>query len=259
MFENTLDTYAHSNGLKDTNTYFKALFAISTMLVSLISTSPLLPLFITFLMLFLVIFKAEIPWRFYLKFLLIPFIFGFLTFIFMAIFFGIGVSILKLGIFNLSVTTDGFNLGFLVFARIMGGFSCLAFLALTTPMPELFSVLERLKIPNIVLELSMLIYRYIFVFLYEAFNMYHSQETRLGYVNLKNTYKSMGMLASNLFIRTWVKGEQAYISMESRGYDGSLKTLNVQENIKAKNLILLISFEVLLLFGTYLTGNFKLI
>jgi cobalt/nickel transport system permease protein len=259
VFENTLDTYAHSNGLKDVNTYFKVLFAISTMLISLISTSPVVPLIITFVILFLVIFKAEIPWRFYMKFLLIPLIFGFLTFIFMAIFFGVGATISKLGIYNLSVTADGFNLGFLVFARIMGGFSCLAFLALTTPMTELFSVLEHLKIPKIVIELAMMIYRYIFVFLYEALNMYHSQETRLGYVNLRNTYKSMGMLASNLFIRTWLKGEQAYISMESRGYGGSLKTLDVQKNIEAKNLILLISFEVLLLFGTYFTGNFKLI
>jgi cobalt/nickel transport system permease protein len=254
-----LDNYAHSNGLKDINTFFKVLFAISTMLVSLISTSPVIPFFIFFLMSFLIIFQAKTPWKFYLKFLSIPFIFGFINLIFMAIFFGVGAHILNLGIFNLAVTQDGFNLGFLLLARIMGGFSCLAFLALTTPMTELFTEFERFKIPRVVLEIAMLMYRYIFVFMNEAVNMYHSQETRLGYSSLKKTYKSLGMLASNLFIRTWLKGEQAYISMESRGYDGSLKTLNVQRNIEAKNLIMLISFEVLLLFGTYLTGNFKLI
>ena len=32
MFETTLDSYAHSNGLKDVNTYYKVLFAILTML-----------------------------------------------------------------------------------------------------------------------------------------------------------------------------------------------------------------------------------
>jgi cobalt/nickel transport system permease protein len=259
IFENNLDKYAHSNGLKDVNIYFKVLLAISTMIVSLISTSPVIPLIITFFMSFLIIFKAQISWKFYLKFLSIPFTFGFMTFIFMAIFFGVGAPILNLGIFNLSVTVDGFNLGFLVLARIMGGFSCLAFLALTTPMTELFSVLENLKIPKIVLEIAMLMYRYIFVFLDEAINMYHSQETRLGYHGLKNTYKSMGMLASNLFIKTWIKGEQVYIAMESRGYNGTIRTLKPQHNIRTRNLVVLFFFEASLILGTVFSGNFKII
>lgn len=261
MFENTLDGYAHSNGLRNVNTYFKVLFAIITMLVSLISTSPVVPFLIFFILTFVIIFAAKIPYKFYLKFLSVPLIFALITFIFMAIFFGVGSHVLELGIFNLAVTSDGFNLGLLVFARIMGGFSCLAFLALTTPMTEIFSVLEDIKIPQIVLEISMLMYRYIFVFLDEGMNMYHSQETRLGYSGLKKTYKSMGMLASNLFIRTWIKGEQAFIAMESRCYDGSIKLLNNKESIRQiglKNLLLLSIFEGVLIIGTFLTGTFKI-
>ncbi|MCK9152407.1 cobalt ECF transporter T component CbiQ [Methanobacterium alcaliphilum] len=258
MFGNTLDNYAHSNKLKGTNVYFKVLFAVSTMLVSLISTSPIVPIFITLLISFLIIFKAEIPWKFYLKFLTIPFTFGFLTFIFMAIFFGTGEPILELGIFNLAISADGFELGLLVFTRIMGGFSCMAFLSLTTPMTELFSVLESFKIPKVVIEIAMMMYRYIFVFIGEGINMYHAQETRLGYQSFKNAYKSMGILASNLFIRSWVKGEQVYISMESRGYNGSLHINNYQNNIETKNLILLVCFESLLLLGVYLSGNIRL-
>jgi cobalt/nickel transport system permease protein len=259
MFENTLDSYAHSNYLKNTNTYFKVLFAISTMLVSLISTSPVVPFIIFLVLTFLIIFEAKIPPKFYFKFLSVPFIFGFITFVFMALFFGVGAHVFELGIFNLAVTADGFNLGLLVFARMLGGFSCLAFLALTTPMTELFSVLELFKIPKIVLEISMLMYRYIFVFLDEAINMYHSQETRLGYSSLKNSFKSMGILGSNLFIKTWLKGEQSYVAMESRCYDGSIKTFKTCENMSVKNLLLLLSFESFLLLGTYLTWGLKII
>ena len=179
----------------------------------------------------------------------------------MAIFFGVGTQILDLGIFNLAVTQDGFNLGLLLLARVMGGFSCLAFLALTTPMTELFSEFERFKVPKVVLEIAMLMYRYIFVFMNEALNMYHSQETRLGYSSLKKTYKSLGMLASNLFIRTWVKGEQSYIAMESRCYNGSIKTMKEHESIKSigtRNLVLLVLFELALFVGTILTGNFRI-
>jgi len=259
MFENTLDSYAHSNSLKNVDLNFKVLFAILTMLVSLISTSPVIPLLITFLMSFLIIFKAKIPLKFYLKFLAVPFFFGFLTFIFMALFFGVGVHIFELGIFNLSVTLDGFNLGFLVFSRIMGGFSCLAFLTLTTPINEMFFIFEGLKVPKIVIEIAMLMYRYIFLFLEEAGNMYNSQKTRMGYGSIKNTYKSLGMLSSNLFIRTWLKGEQTYIAMESRCYDGSIKSFKTHENISVKNILLLLLFESFLLLGTYLTWGLKFI
>jgi cobalt/nickel transport system permease protein len=262
MFENTLDNYAHSNGLKDLNTFFKVVFAITTMLVSLISTSPVVPLMVTLVMSCLIIFQAKIPLKFYLKFLAIPFTFGFITFLFMSLFFGVGATILNLGIFNLAVTEDGFNLGLLLFSRVLGGFTCMAFLALTIPMTELFSELERFRIPQIVMELAMLMYRFIFLFLSEGINMYHAQETRLGYSSLNKSFKSMGMLGSNLFIRTWIKGEQAHIAMESRCYTGSLRTLNAPESLKsagARNLVLLISFELILVVCVYLTGNFRIV
>lgn len=261
MFENTLDKYAHSNRLRNTNSYFKVLFAILTMVMSLISTSPVIPLIIALFIFYLIIFKAKISWKFYLKFLLVvPVAFGILTFIYMALFFGVGPHVLELGFFNLSVTSDGFNLGLLVFSRMLGGFSCLAFLALTTPVNELFSVLENFKIPKIVLEIAMLMYRYIFVFLNESLNMYHAQETRLGYTSFKKTYTSLGMLVSNLFIKTWVKGEHAYLAMESRCYDGSIKLLKNKESIRhigKKNMFLLVLFETFLFIGTFITGTLK--
>jgi cobalt/nickel transport system permease protein len=261
MFENTLDNYAHSNGLKDANTFFKVLFAISTMLVSLVSTSPVVPLLITIFVSGLIIFEAKIPWKFYLKFLTIPLTFGLISFVFMSLFFGVGTHILDLGIFNLAVTEDGFNLGLLLLARVMGGFTCMAFLALTIPMTELFCELERFRIPQIITELAMLMYRYIFLFLDEGINMYHAQETRLGYSSYKKSFKSMGMLGSNLFIRTWIKGEQAHVAMESRCYDGSIKTMKEPENLKSigiRNLSLLIIFEVTLIVIVYFTGKLTL-
>jgi cobalt/nickel transport system permease protein len=261
MFELTLDGYAHSNNLRNVNSYFKVLFAIVTMLVSLISTSPIIPLTIFVLMSLLIIFEAKIPVKFYLKFLTIPLTFALITFIFMMLFFGMGQNIVNLGFLNLGISADGFNRALLIFSRIMGGFACLAFLALTTPMTELFVILEDIKIPKIVIEIAMLMYRYIFVFLAEAINMYHSQETRLGYSSFKKTYKSMGMLISNLFIKTWIKGEQTYVAMESRCYDGSLKTMKDMGDVRSigiKNLSILILFEMILIMGVYFTSSFRI-
>jgi cobalt/nickel transport system permease protein len=123
----------------------------------------------------------------------------------------------------------------------------------------MFSIFENLKMPKIVIEIAMLMYRYIFLFLEEAENMYYSQKTRMGYGSIKNTFKSLGLLASNLFIRTWLKGEQSYIAMESRCYDGSIKSFKAHEKISVKNITILLFFESFLLLGIYLTWGFKII
>lgn len=257
--QNILDYYAHSNELKNANSMFKVLFALSTMLICILSTSPIIPLLIALIISSILIFKAKIPAKFYFKLLAIPIAFAFITFIFMTLFFGMTEPWFNLGIFNFVIYKDGFNLGFLVFSRILGAFTCLSFLALTTPMNDLFSIFESMRIPQVVIEIAMLMYRYIFVFLEEMGNMYNSQQTRMGYGNLKNSFRSLGLLASNLFIRTWVRGEQIYITMESRCYGGSIKTFEIQRSMGIKNIMLLISFESLLLAGTYLTWGLKVI
>ena len=261
MFENFLDNYAHSNAIRNVNTYFKVLFGIITLIISLVSTSPIVPLIIFICVSLIIVYKAEIPINFYLKFLTVPLTFASITFIYMAIFFGTGQHIFNFGFLNLSVSADGFNLGFLVFSRIMGGFACMAFLGLTTPMTELFKVMENMKFPKILLEISMLMYRYIFVSMDEAVTMYHSQETRLGYSSIKKSYKSMGILIANIFIKTWITGEKSFVAMESRGYDGSIRTMNDLGNIRGvgiKNLSYLILFEVILTYGVYLTSTYKI-
>ncbi len=236
-------------------------FGIITLIVSLVSTSPIIPLTIFTLVSFIILFEAKIPVKFYLKFLTIPLTFALITFVFMALFFGTGQHIYNLGFLNLSVTTDGFNRGFLVFSRILGGFACMAFIGLTTPMTEIFKVLEDFKFPKVMLEISMLMYRYIFVSLDEAVTMYHSQETRLGYSSLKKSYKSMGILIANIFIKTWITGEKSFVSMQSRGYDGSIRTMNDLKSIRTvgiRNLMLLIILEVMLSVGVYFTATFRI-
>jgi len=255
--ESMLDYYAHSNGLRNINTQLKILMALITMIICVIATSPVIPLSVALILSSIIIFKAKIPARFYFKVLAVPLIFALITFFFMALFFGTIDPWFY--ILNLTVYKDGFNLGFLIFSRILGAFTCLSFLALTTPMNEILSALESLNIPKIVIEISMLMYRYIFVFLAELENMRNSQKTRLGYATLKGTFKSIGQLASNLFIRTWIRGEQIYITMESRCYGGSIKSFHVQNEMGIKNLTLLLLFESSLILGTYLTWGLKVI
>ena len=256
-----MDHYAQENAIRGVNTYYKVLFGLITMIVSLISVSPIIPLTICVSVSLITMFVAKIPKKFYLKFLTVPLTFAIITWVFMALWFGTGSYIYSFGVFNLGVTASGFNLGFLVFARMMGGFACLAFIALTTPLAEIFSVLKDFKFPEVLLEITMLMYRYVFVSIDEAMKMYNSQQTRLGYSGFKKSFNSMGMLLANIFMRTWIVGEKSYLSMQARCYDGTFKSLDVGDKIKDinnRNIILLSIFESVLIIGVYLTSNFRI-
>jgi cobalt/nickel transport system permease protein len=98
----------------------------------------------------------------------------------------------------------------------------LYFIALTTPMIEIFAVLKTLHIPQSVIELSMMIYRYIFVFLDQAAIIHSAQMMRLGDAGTKNSLNSFAMLCGVLFLRSWEQGERLIVAMDSRCYDGKL-------------------------------------
>ncbi|MDI6644458.1 MAG: cobalt ECF transporter T component CbiQ [Methanobacteriaceae archaeon] len=256
---NILESYAYNNGLKNINPQIKILFAFITLIVSLIAVSPVVPLIIAFFIFLLLFFEAKIPISVYLKFMSIPLLFGVFNIIFMTLFFGISEPWVNLGFLNLIAYKDGFNLGLLVFSRMIGCVSCMAFLILTTPVSELLFLAESFKVPKIVTEISLLMYRYIFVFLEEARTMYHAQETRCGYSGIKKSLKSLGLLISNLFIRSWTRGDAIYLSMQSRGYNGSIKVFHTNNKLGFKPILMILFFESLLLLGVYLTREFQLI
>lgn len=180
----------------------------------------------------------------------------------MTLFFGTGtpwIELLSLGSVKLIIYQDGLKLGLTILGRILGAFACLMFITFTTPMTELFSMLQSLRIPLIIIELAMLMYRFIFLFHQEGQRIYHAQKTRLGYLNWKSRYKCLGILAGTLFIRTWLSGERAYLSMESRGYNGSIRPLKNNKRLSLRNVLMLLSFELILVWGVYLTSNLRFI
>lgn len=254
----TMDYYAINNKLNKTNIYYKLIFTITTIIVNLLAQSYIIPIIIFLFVSFLIIYKAKISIKVYSMFMATPIAFGLISLIFMSLFFGEGVQIFRLGIFGWGVTASGFNLGALLLARILGGVSCIGFLVLTTPANRLFTVAENLKIPKIIIDISLLMYRFIFMFLESATVMYNAQKTRLGYHNYKSSFYCLGILSSMIFIRTWDQGEISYNALKSRGYDGEINLLNDEKSISdisKINILLLILFEILLIIGIILSGT----
>ncbi|MGO1818865.1 MAG: CbiQ family ECF transporter T component, partial [Senegalia sp. (in: firmicutes)] len=90
---------------------------------------------------------------------------------------------------------------------------------LTTPFNNLIKLLLKYKVPMLLIELTMLTYRFIFILLEEISLIYRAQDLKFGYSNIKNSFNSLGLLLRVLIVRMIKRYEEMIISLESKNYD----------------------------------------
>ena len=255
-----MEEYAYSNALKNTSVRLKVLFVLSNVIFGVFSNSPIVPFIIFCTMVFLTIVMAKIPARDYFTWFSIPLFYAIPLFLAMIFFFGGFEPWIQFNLlgFKLMMYKDSFNNALLMVSRVLSGTSCLLFLAFTTPMAKISSALKLLKVPDIIIELSMLIYRYIFVVLDELTRMELSQRTRLGYTTFKKSLNSLSLLSTNVFIRAMNRGEKLHIAMESRCYNGKIELLD-EDSIHKLTMLALITFEGLIFMVMYLTKDLRIV
>ena len=217
-----MDYIAHHNELTEFNPYFKLFLTIFLLILTLALDNLISDIFIFIVMSIVILAIAKINFKSYFKFLSIPMAFVIITCLFLIFFFGKGQVIYETGIFGIVVTEDPLHYGVYTFFRVMGCLPCLGFLALTTPIAKILHCLASLKVPKIVIEIALLMYNSIFIFLNEIDTMQKAQQTRLGYHSYWNSFKSLAALASTIFLRSLDKSESLQHSLDSRGYSGEL-------------------------------------
>jgi cobalt/nickel transport system permease protein len=258
--QNLLDDYAQSNALRNTSPRLKLLLGLGAILLCVSSATPIAPLFIAVTMSLITVRLAKIPWRFYSKLLLIPLSFSLLSAIVVAFMHGGGDQLFSFTVFGISlgITEDGANLALLLMARTFGGMCSLFFIALTTPMIEIFSVLKSLGLPDFLVELSMLMYRYIFVFVDQTTMIHSAQVMRLGDAGIKNSINSFAMLSSVLFLRAWEQGERLIVAMDARCYDGKLDLMERSGKAEPKAIFVVITYMIVVAAIAVLTRDIQL-
>ena len=217
-----MDYIAHHNELTEFNPYFKLFLSIILLIVTLAIDNLYFDVFIFVVMSIVILAIAKINYWSYLKFLSIPMAFLVITCIFLLFFFGKGDVIYETGIFGIVVTTDSFHYAVYTFMRVVGCLPSLGFLALTTPIAKILNCLRTLKVPQILVEIALLMYNAIFIFLNEIDTMQKAQNSRLGYHSYWTSFKSLGALSSTIFLRSLDKSETLQHSLDSRGYTGEL-------------------------------------
>lgn len=219
-----IDKCAYTNKLKDLNTMAKFLFGIVFIFISLINNSIPIFLLIALGMSFIIVVIAKINLKYYLYMLLIPS--SFLILSILTILFSISrdstqfLYHISFNQYYLGVTMHSLYMAKVLFLRSMSCLSCGYFISFTIPIYQLIYVLKKLKISKVFIELFVLIYRFIFIFLDEANEIYTAQHMRFGYINLKNSYSSLAVLIRILLIRVMSRYKDMSIALDSKLYNG---------------------------------------
>lgn len=221
-----IDKYAYTNKLTNFNPMAKFIFAIGALLIATILDNLYINMCIFIIMFFLTIFVAKIPLNKYIKIILLPIIFLLLSVI--PILLSIAndnVFIWSIKISNkyLGVSSQGLKDSLNIMMRVLASIHSTFFLALTTPLNNLIRVFKKLRFPDLLIELLVLIYRSIFIFLEESKYIIMAQEMKFGYNNAKNTYKSIALLIKSLFIRVLMRYKDMVIALDSKLYMGEFK------------------------------------
>ncbi len=244
MIYTTIDTIASTNRLRYADIRLKITFVITTLLITAASTSFIPSIIVFFTATVLIIAVARIRPATFLMLMLAPLLFG----------------LAGLTVFLFSGQKEGISFGLLAVTRTIAGSSCLLFLILTTPATDLFGGLKWLRLPDVVIELAMIIYSYIFLFHKNAERMRHASRLR-GENNFQTKITAFSMLAGTLFSHTIYQGEKLFTAMNSRCYDGDLSHI-YKESTNAINIPALFSiliFEAVLAYVAIMTKSNMLI
>ena len=134
-------------------------------------------------------------------------------------------------IFNfhgLTMTYEGLEYGILVAVRALSAVILVIPMIATTRFDITIKALAKLKMPNMLVQMFMFTYRYIFVFVLEFQRTWRAMTAR-GFKMKTNLYalKTLGKGLGTLFVRSYERGERVYQALRSRGYTGTPKTLVV--------------------------------
>lgn len=130
------------------------------------------------------------------------------------------------GTLKLTVTYDGLMILWNVYVKATLSILCTILLITTTRFSDLLKALEKLKCPRLFTMVLSFMYRYIFVIEDELMKMRQAKESRsVGGSRWFHT-KVLANMLGVLFIRAYERGENVYLAMCSRGFDGQIRTMN---------------------------------
>ena len=230
-----LDKLSYTSSLRSLNPLYKLYLSMGVLVICVATRSITVGVLSFFGMSGLTLFWSKTPFHHYCYLLRIPLIFITLTTLGYLLEIGllsVGDVSIKIAWFYAGYFYSSIHRGIQIFVTAMGAISSMYFLSLTTPMIDFLISLRKLRLSKLMIELMLLIYRFVFL-IFEIVNAIHiSQVCRLGNRDMKTSLKSMGQMLAMTLVRALKQSDQLYNAMESRGFDGEIRILMPDYEIK---------------------------
>lgn len=217
-----IEQLSYSNRWRRVNPAAKCVFTLCGMISAFVASSPAVALLVAALLATATCLGARIPLRCYLRVSAAPLLFLLVSGTTLA------VSVVWQARFPwLTLTSgDGQLQGALhVAGRSLVCLAALLFLALSTPLNDLISLMRRMGFPDVLTDLMTLCYRTLFVFLEATHDIVTAQASRLGYATPRLALRSLGIMVAALTVQVWQRSRSLQQAALSRANDGPLRFL----------------------------------
>jgi len=227
-----IDSLAYTNRLRYLPPEHKLGFAIALFLLGYLAPTFVKLLIAVWLWVWVVVY-ARIPAQIYGKLLVLPI--SFLLLSLPALLIGIGAlnhlpnfaaDVLygvPVGSLYVYLSSQGCVQAGMVLGRAITLTSCMYFILLTVPFVEILRILRQVGCPELLSELLLLMYRFIFVIAETATELLAAQQTRFGYGNWRSQMRSLSLLVGHLLRRTLANYRELSLGLASRGYGSELR------------------------------------
>jgi cobalt/nickel transport system permease protein len=139
---------------------------------------------------------------------------------------GLEAASWDIGAWHIGITYEGLAVLANVVVKSWLCILCLIVLSSSTKFEELLHGMNRLKVPQVFVQIISFMYRYMFVITDQAMRMQMARDSRNFGFNRRNIFKTMGNIIGMLFIRSYERAERIYAAMLSRGYYGEIVVVN---------------------------------
>ena len=225
---NSVDIAAYRSPMLHWSPLAKLLLAVSLLVINIISPSIWMSLFTGLIGLALLLYGSSLrPPVIMMR------LFAYAqTFIIIgALIFAIvtdGETVMRITVFGIAVsfTDAGVSLGLLIYVRATAALLLMLAFAVSTPVPHFSNALKKLKLPNVFVELMVLIYRYTFLLMESVERMHLAAECRFGYCGFRKKLSTTSKLAAGAFIRSMDTAERGQITLQCRNYKGEFRSLS---------------------------------
>jgi cobalt/nickel transport system permease protein len=148
------------------------------------------------------------------------------------------IYITEIGAYYIGFSQLSLDTGIYIVGKAMGAMFAFYFLILTCPIDEVEYLLRKMRLPDLLIELFVLSFRFICILLLFSRQCYLSQKKRMAYSSFSSSVNALGMLVSSVLIKSLIHADFSQQALLNRGYRGEMKFIDVHDSFNIKRLIL---------------------